>query len=139
MNYYDVLGIKNNATEKEIKSAFRKLAKQYHPDVVKNDKAKTKKMYEIQEAYDVLSDGEKRKKYDESLLRQNNKSGTQTKKQAEGKEQKHVDFTKGTIFEQFFGFQAGKGMETYQSKATNKRNQGGICPDDLFTSFFGKK
>ena len=70
MNYYEILGVSSTATGKEIKSAYRKLAKQYHPDVVKDDPMKQKKMYEIQEAYETLGEEEKRKKYDESLLQQ---------------------------------------------------------------------
>lgn len=63
-NYYDVLGVSKSADEKEIKSAFRKLAKQYHPDVNKEPGAEAK-FKEIGEAYAVLSDPEKRRQYDQ--------------------------------------------------------------------------
>ena len=63
-NYYDVLGVDKNADEKEIKSAFRKLAKQYHPDINKEAGAE-EKFKEIGEAYSVLGDAEKRKQYDQ--------------------------------------------------------------------------
>ncbi len=63
-NYYDVLGVSKNADEKEIKSAFRKLAKQYHPDINKEPGAE-EKFKEIGEAYSVLSDETKRKQYDQ--------------------------------------------------------------------------
>lgn len=63
-NYYDVLGVSKNADEKEIKSAFRKLAKQYHPDINKEPGAE-EKFKEIGEAYAVLSDPEKKKQYDQ--------------------------------------------------------------------------
>ena len=63
-NYYDVLGVSKNADEKEIKSAFRKLAKQYHPDVNKEPGAEAK-FKEIGEAYAVLGDAEKRRQYDQ--------------------------------------------------------------------------
>ena len=63
-NYYDLLGIKKNATEKEVKQAYRKLARKYHPDVNPGDKASEAKFKEINEAYEVLSDKENRKKYD---------------------------------------------------------------------------
>ena len=63
-NFYDVLGVKRDASEKEIKSAFRKLAQKYHPDAG-GDEAKFK---EISEAYDTLSNPDKRKEYDQLLM-----------------------------------------------------------------------
>src|SRR5215217_7943420 len=65
IDYYKVLGIDKNATEKDIKSAYRKQARKYHPDVNPNDKEAHKKFQEVNEANEVLSDPEKRKKYDQ--------------------------------------------------------------------------
>jgi DnaJ-class molecular chaperone len=64
-DYYKTLGIERSATEAEIKSAYRKLARKFHPDVNPNDKEAEKRFKEINEAYQVLSDSSKRKKYDE--------------------------------------------------------------------------
>ena len=64
-DYYSTLGVAKTATEKEIKQAFRKLARKHHPDVNPGDKAAEAKFKEINEAYEVLGDPEKRKKYDE--------------------------------------------------------------------------
>lgn len=61
---YDVLGVKRGASEKEIRSAYRKLARKYHPDVNPGDKSAEEKFKEINRANEVLSDPEKRKKYD---------------------------------------------------------------------------
>lgn len=63
-DYYDILGVTKKAKEKDIKKAFRKLALKYHPDKNKDDKDAEKKFVEIAKAYEVLSDPEKRKKYD---------------------------------------------------------------------------
>jgi len=64
-DYYKLLGVSKSASEKEIRSAYRKLARQYHPDVNAGDKSAEDKFKEINEANEVLSDPEKRKKYDE--------------------------------------------------------------------------
>ena len=64
-DYYEVLGVDRNADEAAIKSAYRKLAKKYHPDVNPGDKEAEQKFKEASEAYAVLSDPEKRRKYDQ--------------------------------------------------------------------------
>ncbi len=64
-DYYQILGLPKTATDKEIKSAYRKLARQHHPDVNAGNKAAEDKFKEIGEAYDVLSDADKRSKYDQ--------------------------------------------------------------------------
>src|SRR5580658_4084847 len=64
-DYYAVLGVARNATAAAIKKAFRKLARQHHPDVAKDKKTAEEKFKEVNEANEVLSDPEKRRKYDE--------------------------------------------------------------------------
>ncbi len=64
-DYYSTLGVAKTASEKEIKQAFRKLARKFHPDVNPGDKSAESKFKEINEAYEVLGDPAKRKKYDE--------------------------------------------------------------------------
>lgn len=64
-DYYEVLGVPKNADEKKIKQAYRKLAKKYHPDTNPGDKEAEQNFKEVSEAYDVLSDKEKRKLYDQ--------------------------------------------------------------------------
>src|ERR671932_2309171 len=64
-DYYQILGVSKTATDKEIKQAYRKLARKHHPDVNPGDKSAEMKFKEINEAYEVLGDPAKRKKYDE--------------------------------------------------------------------------
>ncbi len=63
-DYYSILGIKQSASGQDVKKAFRKLARKYHPDINPDDKAAEAKFKQINEAYEVLSDKDKRKKYD---------------------------------------------------------------------------
>ncbi|HEY9535324.1 MAG TPA: DnaJ domain-containing protein, partial [Mucilaginibacter sp.] len=65
IDYYEILGISKTATEKEVKAAYRKLARKYHPDLNPNDEQAHKKFQQLNEANEVLSDPEKRKKYDQ--------------------------------------------------------------------------
>ncbi|KAA0993428.1 DnaJ C-terminal domain-containing protein [Dyadobacter aurulentus] len=65
LDYYQILGVDKNADEKAIKNAYRKLARKFHPDLNPNDKEAEKKFKELNEANEVLSDPEKRKKYDQ--------------------------------------------------------------------------
>lgn len=64
-DYYKTLGVDRNASEKDIKAAYRKLARKYHPDVNPGDKTSEEKFKEVSEAYEVLSDKEKRARYDQ--------------------------------------------------------------------------
>src|SRR5690348_14482650 len=65
-DYYKSLGVPKDAKQADIKKAYRKLARQHHPDANKGDTASEEKFKEISEAYDVLSDETKRKEYDEA-------------------------------------------------------------------------
>ncbi len=121
-DYYKSLGVERTASEEEIRKAFRKLARQYHPDVAKDKKSAEEKFKEINEAYEVLGDAEKRKQYDE--LGANWKQGTQFRtppgwrRRAQGSAGEAESFDDsefqfgGTgfsdFFEQFFGSMSGR-------------------------------
>src|SRR5260221_7173044 len=64
-DYYELLGVARKASAKDIRTAFRKLARKYHPDLNPGDKASEEKFKQLQEAYDVLSDSKKRAMYDQ--------------------------------------------------------------------------
>ncbi|HTQ62897.1 MAG TPA: molecular chaperone DnaJ [Candidatus Solibacter sp.] len=64
-DYYDLLGVERKASAKDIRTAFRKLARKYHPDLNPGDKSAEEKFKQLQEAYDVLSDSKKRQMYDQ--------------------------------------------------------------------------
>jgi len=109
-NYYDVLGVAKNASDEDIKKAFRSLARKYHPDVAKDKVAAEPLFKEINEANEVLSDPEKRRKYDELGAdwdhpeRQTAQQARGFRDGAEGNTEFRFDGTGfSDFFEQFFG------------------------------------
>lgn len=105
-SYYDVLGVSKNASEDEIKEAYRDLAMEYHPDRNPDKENAEEKFKEISEAYDVLSDPEKRKIYDrygkEGLERRTGQSAGNRSAEDIFESFSEV-FGQGNIFEEFFG------------------------------------
>ena len=121
-DYYETLGVSKTASDDEIKSAFRKLARKYHPDVAKDKKAAEEKFKQINEAYEVLSDSEKRKKYDQLGANWNQPGGFQPPPDWGGGSQRGP----GGGFYQYGG--DGRGVEF---------EFGGTGFSDFFEAFFG--
>jgi len=112
VDYYKILGIDKSATTKDIKNAYRKLARKFHPDLNPNDKDAKKNFQQINEANEVLSDPEKRKKYDQY-----------------GKDWQHAEeFEKQNQYHQQSSGSRG---------ARNSRAQSGGDFSDFFESMFG--
>jgi curved DNA-binding protein len=108
IDYYKILGLNKNASEEDIKKAYRKLARKHHPDLNPNDKEANKKFQQINEANEVLSDPEKRKKYDQY-----------------GKDWQHAD-----------QFEQAKQQRTQQTRGDSGYSFSGDFNDGDFSDFF---
>ncbi len=120
-DYYDVLGVNRSASQAELKSAFRKLAKQYHPDVNAGDSDAEKKFKEINEAYDVLKDEQNRAAYDQFGHAAFEQGGMGGAGAGAGGFGNFADFgSVGDIFEEFFGGRRGGGRRRQSPNAAQR-------------------
>jgi DnaJ-class molecular chaperone len=146
-DYYDILGVSKSAPADEIKKAYRKLARKYHPDMNKDNKQAEERFKEVQEAYDVLSDDTQRKNYDqfghagvgagvgtggrpgadpfEAFRRQQRGRGaTHTWQPGQGVSVEDFDFEGGgnlsDLFEQLFGARGGAGAARSAHRARSR-------------------
>ena len=147
MDYYTILGVPQQADDSQIKQAYRKLAKKYHPDLNPDNPAAEEKFKDIVEAYETLSDTAKRKKYDATLMQSSDTIGgayTQDKTHSTQTASKNNfgsfgnfgNFTKD--MERYFGFsfqtdqQQGK-RSTGENTAKNKKNP--LDVTEMFEAF----
>src|SRR5690242_11386001 len=121
-DYYELLGVPRKASAKDIRTAFRKLARKYHPDLNPGDKSAEEKFKQIQEAYDVLTDSKKRQMYDQYGFYSENLPPGGYPGEQESAGEPNVNFD-------FGGFDFGGG--------TGAPGGGGTSFRDLFSQFFG--
>lgn len=140
-DYYKTLGVERNADEDTIKKAYRKLARQFHPDINKGDKKAEERFKEINEAYEVLGDQEKRKMYDRlgSDFRRYQQAGgdprsydwmqwfNQSSQGRPGGSVRIEDLDLGDLFAQFFGGGVGEAQTGNFRRGRSSRSQ----PRDL--------
>ena len=125
-DYYDVLGIPKSATEAEIKSAFRKKAKEFHPDLNKDNPDAAEKFKEAQEAYSVLSDENKRKMYDQYGHAGVGSGGPGTGGFGGFQDFSGAGFDFGDIFDSIFGGDSGfGGFSNFGGRSKTPRAQRG--------------
>lgn len=123
-DYYEILGVKKDATDEEIKKAYRKLAKKYHPDANPGNKEAEEKFKEISEAYEVLGDKEKRKKYDQFGHRMYFNDGFEFDPSQFGFNRTYYQTGNASGFSDFFNMFFGGGSD-------------GFNTDDILGSIFG--
>ena len=118
-DYFKILGISRNATDKEIKSAFRKLARQFHPDLHPHDEKAESEFKEINEAYEILSDEDKKKSYEEYLSYWfKNRDGKSRDFDSENNDKRFDDF-----FSELIGRFSEVGQEIYSNISSDKNAQ----------------
>lgn len=135
MNLYQILGVNSTDSEDVIKKAYRKAVKECHPDTHPGDKKAEERFKKLAEAYSILSDKEKREKYDESILKKEN---VREKTRHSGKYGydtviKPEDFQKE--FEKFFSM----GNETQKKQGKNNRQVNPMDVSALFERYMGFK
>ncbi len=137
--YYEQLGVPQNASPEVIKKAYRKLAKQHHPDVNGGSAASEKKFREIKEAFQVLGDEASRKAYDEKLKQGFTSKTSQERQASQTTSSPGQAFHMGNMsqqFEQFFGFNPRTGKKTEQQKEQHDAASA-ASTRAIFESYFG--
>ncbi|MCH5258655.1 MAG: J domain-containing protein [Lachnospiraceae bacterium] len=133
MNYYEVLGVPETAEDEQIKHAYRKQAKKYHPDLNPDNPATEAKFKAVVEAYETLSDAEKRKEYD---AKRNKKKvfGSQTEKASGNVQGMDIgQFTKN--MERYFGFSFQENQTKKQSGNVGSSKKNPLDMTDMFEAF----
>ncbi|MCH1625998.1 DnaJ domain-containing protein [Ferdinandcohnia quinoae] len=139
-NYYDQLGIEPSATRDEVKNAYRRLAKKYHPDVNHGDPDAESRFKAIKIAYETLYSTTLREKYDAKQgIKQHAPNGDTQSKHANGEMSNH-GFDPAAVhqtFEQFFGFNPKTKESTRKKGEQQKKNP--LDTSEMFNQYFGRR
>src|SRR6185369_1192429 len=137
-DYYETLGVPKSASADDVRKAYRKLARKYHPDLNPGDKSSEARFKNVQEAYDILGDPKKRQMYDQfGFYSENGFPGAGPQPGGGGPQQPNMDFS-GFDFSEFFGGGAGApggGAPPGGGRRTESGGGGGGFRD-IFSQFF---
>src|ERR1700694_4905665 len=134
-DHYQTLGVEREATEDEIRKAYRRLARKYHPDLNPGDKAAEERFKTVQEAYDILNDPKKKQMYDQYGFYSDAAMPGAGTGEAHGGNP-NMDFG-GFDFSEFMNNQAGRGSGSSRPQEPFGGGAGGTGFRDLFSQFFG--
>lgn len=141
-NWYNVLNLTNQASDKEIKAAYRKLAKENHPDAFPGDRVRAERFRVVSEAYRVLSDPQKRRAYDEQLAKRSAAAGKENKQPRDKqRDSRTADFDIRNMhksFEQFFGFHP-ETKEVVNEQKLKPETKNPLDAAEMFEQFMGIK
>ena len=139
MNYYQILGLQRDVSQEEIKKAYRRIAKQYHPDSNPGNREAEKKFKEASEAYEVLSNEEKRENYDHKLTTEWNKpKPTKTAENKTTVKQPFPFFSTEESFEHFFGFcPLDNKTDSGKNRKTKKTKTNPLDTTEMFERYMG--
>ncbi len=136
--YYETLGVPKTASADDVRKAYRKLARKYHPDLNPGDKSAEERFKNVQEAYDILGDPKKRQMYDQfGFYSENGFPGAGPTPGGPGPQQPNMDFS-GFDFSEFFGGAGGGAPGGGPTQGRGRRSESGGGFRDIFSQFFGR-
>ncbi len=137
MDYYKILGVSEQAEEEQIKQAYRRLAKKYHPDLNPNDSEAEEKFKNVVEAYETLGDTDKRKEYDLKRTKTGDGRKRESTASAKSPDKNMADFTKD--MERYFGFSFAGGQTKKQKTGGDGKKRNPLDVTEMFEAFMKVK
>lgn len=133
MDYYRVLGVSEKAGEEQIKQAYRKLAKKYHPDLNPNNPEAEEKFKNVVKAYEILGDAGKRKEYDIKRKKTGAGRSVENTPSVKTPDKNMTDFTKD--MEKYFGFSFDGGTTERQKQGADRKKRNPLDVTEMFEAF----